>query len=227
MKNKAFIEEKIEFYNLMSLIFMKEPTAEFSSVLAGILSEEYFPLVTDDEMMEDIHNQIRAAILQANPVNFGEILKSEYYMLFFDPHEIKASPWQSSYTNKDHLLYQAPNSHSKRFYRKYHYKVQNDHLPGDHISIQLSFMKILAEKEMELIDEDKSEELKDVQKDIIRFIDDHLLSWIDCFINNLNENNSFYYYKFASMIRAAGRLEKKYWETCLEDKMKGEKQNEC
>ena len=38
------LEEKIEFYNLMSMLFMKDPTTEFCNILMDMLNEDYFPL---------------------------------------------------------------------------------------------------------------------------------------------------------------------------------------
>lgn len=219
---KNFLEGKIEFYNLMSMVFMKEPTDEFCDVLKQVLDEDYFPMIEENQEMNQLHNQLRDHLLHETTVEFAEKLKKEYYDLFFDPHGLKASPWQSSYTSHDHLLFQLPDYETKAFYRKYGYQVTDPHLPGDHISIELDFLKRLSEKELVCLNIDKLQENTTVFEDNIEFIDKYLLVWIDLFISALAKSKSIYYHLFASMIKIAGELDK----TILTQYIKKEKEEE-
>lgn len=213
--SKEYLEEKIEFYNLMSKIFMKEPTDEFCNVLMDMLKEEYFPLAETDPEIDHLHTQIRDLLVKVTPADFIDLLKKEYYDLFFDPHGIKASPWQSSYTNRDNLLYQAPDYETKRFYRRYRYGVSDNHLPGDHISIELDFLTKLSEKELAILDTVKLNENTSVFEDNLEFVDKYLLSWMDSFIKTLAKSKSVYYLLFASMVKTAGELDKHYLQNLL------------
>lgn len=219
---KEFIKKKIEFYDLMSMIFMSEPDCEFGSILMEILNEEYFPFSDESEIIGTSHMQIKNNFLKNPSMDFVNELRKEWYLLFFNPYGIKASPWQSSYTNNDNLLYQVPNYEVKNFYARYKYKVKNEILPGDHISIELEFLKKLAEKEYALVKASQSEETSIIIKDNILFIDNHLLSWIDAFINKLTENESFFYCNFAIMTKEICCIDR----NILTKTIKGEKENE-
>ena len=202
------LEEKIEFYNLMSMLFMKDPTAEFCNILMEMLNEDYFPLAESSPEIASLHTELRKNLTGKTSAEFAKLLIKEYYDLFFDPHGIKASPWQSSYTNRDNLLYQAPDYETKAFYRRYQYRVAYDRLPGDHIAIELDFLKRLSEKEKEVLDADKLNENTVVFQDNLVFVDKYILSWISSFIDSLRVSKSTFYLLFASMIKAAGVLDK-------------------
>ena len=150
-------------------------------------------------------------------------MKRECYDLFFDPYGIKASPWQSSYTNRDNLLYhRLPDYETKAFYHRYGYEVSNNHLPGDHISIELDFLKRLSETELNFIDTDKLNENTAVFSDNLEFVKKYLLDWIDYFMKNLSLSGSIYYLLFASMAKAAGELDRKVLQNLLKKEKKEE-----
>ena len=219
---REFLEQKIEFYNLMSMVFMKEPGEDFCNILWEMLKEDYFPLTNQRPDIHTFHEQIRDYLSETTSADFAKAMKQEYYDLFFDPYGIKASPWQSSYTNRDNLLYQAPDYETKAFYRRYGYEVSNNHLPGDHISIELDFLKRLAEKELEIADTAKLNENTAVFSDNLEFVKKYLLDWIDDFMKNLSLSGSVYYLLFASMAKAAGELDKKILQNLLKKEKKEE-----
>ena len=193
MKNelRELWEQKIEFYNLMSMVFMKEPGEDFCNVLWQMLKEDYFPLAENRPDIHTFHEQLRKHLSETTSADFAKTMKQEYYELFFDQYGIKASPWQSSYTNRDNLLYQAPDYETKAFYHRYGYEVSNNHLPGDHISIELDFLKRLSKKELNFIDTDKLNENTAVFSDNLEFVKKYLLDWIDDFMKNINFKKNF------------------------------------
>lgn len=110
----------------------------------------------------------------------------------------------------------------KAFYHRYGYEVSNNHLPGDHISIELDFLKRLSEKELNFIDTDKLNENTAVFSDNLEFVKKYLLDWIDDFMKNLSLSGSIYYLLFASMAKAAGELDRKVLQNLLKKEKKEE-----
>ena len=205
--SEDILEQKAEFYELLSLTFMDRPSKAFSETLLKVLNEEYFPLLEYSEGLEKIKASFNKKLNLMDDSDFAEKLDAEYYDLFFDPHGIKVSPWHSSYTNREHLLFQKPDFDTKKIYLKYGYKVTNNHLPGDHIAIELDFLKRITEREIKSQAENELEKFAALQKDNAEFIEEHILTWIDDFIESLRQCKSEYYLLFASMIKVACELD--------------------
>ena len=87
MKNelRELWEQKIEFYNLMSMVFMKEPGEDFCNVLWQMLKEDYFPLAENRPDIHTFHEQLRKHLSETTSADFAKTMKQEYYDLFFDP----------------------------------------------------------------------------------------------------------------------------------------------
>lgn len=212
---KSIIQEKITFYGLMKLIFQNEPNAEFAAVLRDMMNEEYFPFMEEGSRLYEIHEELRQTINAKTPDTFARMLRREYYCLFIDPLVIRTSLWHSSYTNSEQLLFQAPNCQAKHFYARYGYVLENDRLPGDHIATEMDFLQKLAEEELRLAKEGKTEEFEKVLRDNVNFIDLLILSWIDKMIGSLTENRSDFYISFASMIKEVVSIDKEIISTIL------------
>ncbi len=208
-ENLLFAEELSGVYNLMNMIFATEPTSEFCSTIKELLTEDYFPFSEGSDVISKLHQELRNTLQQKSLENFTSEMMKEYYALFFDPHGLLVSPWHSSYTNPERMLFQEPNFQTKKIYRKYHYQVTNNHFPGDHISIELDFVRRLAEKEYAILEKEpyNSDEIEALLEDHQMFVDKYILGWIDRFIEELSKSKSFYYHKFACMIQEICRLD--------------------
>lgn len=196
-----YIEEREEFYALTSMMFMAQPTLTSASALYKILNNEYFPLAESAEDIRSVHDGLREQLKLIDEAEFFERLDAEYYHLFFDPRVLVASPWQSSYTNADGLLFQETDYESKKYYAKWGFKVAHDNFPRDHIAIELDFMKLLSQK---FTDGETS-----ALKDSMSFLDSHILAWIDEFISALEKGGSVYYLNFAKIVKAGGEFDRK------------------
>lgn len=205
--NEDILKQKAEIYELLSLTFMDRPSKAFSEALSTILNEEYFPLREYSNDLEELKANLAEKLNAIDDVEFAVKFDAEYYDLFFDPHGIKVSPWHSSYTNREHLLFQKPDFDTKKTYLKYGYKVTDNHLPGDHIAIELDFLKRITDREIKSQAENELEKLAALLKDNAEFIEEHVLTWIDDFIESLRQCKSEYYLLFASMIKVACELD--------------------
>ena len=196
-----FLQEKEEFYSFMSMVFMDSPSNAFCTTLWGMLNENYFPLVDNNIELQALYLSLREKLKETSLEEFTQTLSQEYYNLFFDPCGINVSPWQSSYTNKEQLLFQETDGQAKAIYRRYGYKVEDNHLPGDHIAIELDFLSKLSSRELKNIDSVIQGGNELLLSDIQNFICKHILAWIDEFVDLLKVNGSVYYLLFASMVK--------------------------
>lgn len=104
-----------------------------------------------------------------------------------------APPYESVYLSSEHLMSQKQTIEVKRVYESYgwHSKL-NGNIPEDHLGIELQFLTLLLEKLHE-IDDGVCE--KELIKDINKFIDIHLLSWILDWNRDLQKHARSSFYK--------------------------------
>ena len=79
MKNelRELWEQKIEFYNLMSMVFMKEPGEDFCNVLWQMLKEDYFPLAENRPDIHTFHEQLRKHLSETTSADFAKTMKQD------------------------------------------------------------------------------------------------------------------------------------------------------
>lgn len=203
-------DERVEFYQLMSLIFRQELTQEACTVLFEVLTGDYFPLEGVDglDTLKELSSSIAArrsrlvgSLAAVGREAGAQSLREEYYELFFNPAELRVSPWESSYANDDQLLFQESNGQVKRCYRAYGLEVSNGNFPGDHISTELDFLRLLAERERALgwPDAPVGHDLARVLDDHRHFIEDHPARWLPQLCRRLEGQRSAYYLPLAQM----------------------------
>jgi TorA maturation chaperone TorD len=102
-------------------------------------------------------------------------LSEDYYRLFEQNGLPMAPAFESLYVSKFNDSGKSVQSVSE-FYESYGWKPKTKNsVPGDHLGIELLFLTRLVEMSLHLDDEPSHRELK---KEIRRFIDQHILSWI-------------------------------------------------
>lgn len=136
-----------------------------------------------------------------NNEQFAAQLNKEFYYLFFNPNGMIASPWQSSYINDSHTLFGPSSAAIKTFYLKYGMQVTDNHLPGDHIALILSFLSKLSKLEAEADATGDSEKLQELCEDNVRVIDKNIEPWIGKFIERIESANSEIYLPIARMTK--------------------------
>lgn len=197
--SSTYIEERADFYALTKMLFMSEPTKSSAEAIYKIFSNDYFPFSAEWADVKKVNNDLSQKLEKIDESDFFSNLNHEFYHLFFDPHFIAASPWQSSYTNSDGLLFQESDFHAKYYYTKWGFKVAYDNYPRDHIAIELDFMHKLSQK---LCDGDET-----VILDMSNFLSEHILAWIGDFIGALDKAGSVYYLLFAKIIEAGSKYD--------------------
>ena len=90
-----------------------------------------------------------------------------------------APPWQSVYTDKDHLMFAHSTLEVRRFYRLFGFEPQKlNNEPDDHIGLMMSFLALTAAKESDASGEEL-ERVREGQREFIeRFIAPSVNDWV-------------------------------------------------
>jgi TorA maturation chaperone TorD len=105
-----------------------------------------------------------------------EIMKHDFVLLFSGNGSASAPPFESVYRGGEILIYGKPASPVREFYNSYGWESKfQDSVPDDHVGVELLFLTLMIEKYLDLDDDACHREM---QNEIKRFIDTHIMSWI-------------------------------------------------
>ncbi len=125
-----------------------------------------------------------------------DILKKDYNRLF---GVLKlASPFESSFQESAYFRKVNYVQDVTEFYNSYGWKSKlRDKIPDDHLGVELLFLTRLIEKYITLEDESCRREMR---KEVKRFIRKHLLTWIERWNDQVQENARTHCYKGIAML---------------------------
>lgn len=175
-------------YNMLlyfaGTMVMFDPSHEciFDFWSEGILKK--LPVRSSNPRFIKAASQLRASVEDVSRVY--EKMKEDYLLLFSGKGEPLAPPYESVYRNDDRLMFSKHSLNVRDFYQSYGWvsKFKNQ-IPDDHIGIELLFLTIMVEKYLELDDNVCHIEMR---KEIMRFIDEHILSWVPEWNENIQDN---------------------------------------
>ena len=105
-----------------------------------------------------------------------ERMREDYLSLFTGNGSPLAPPYESVYRSNEHVMFDRQTEEVREFYRSYGWESRfKGTIPDDHLGVELLFLTILLEKFLELDDYACEVEM---QNEIRRFIDNHIMSWI-------------------------------------------------
>jgi putative dimethyl sulfoxide reductase chaperone len=182
-------------YNMLlyfaGTMIMFEPDEECLSDFwtKGILKN--LPVSSNNPRFIKAASQLRESC-QEKSVCFRR-MKDDYLALFTRTGNLLAPPFESVNRNREHILLNKQYSEVRNFYSSYGWESKfKGKIPDDHIGIELLFLTILIEKYLELDDEICAKEIK---QEIRRFIDQHILSWIPDWNDQIQEHSKTLCYK--------------------------------
>jgi TorA maturation chaperone TorD len=122
-----------------------------------------------------------------------EMMKIDYFILFTATKDPLAPPLESSFREKSPLRLNKDLPGVIDFYNSYGWvsKFRN-HIPDDHIGVELLFLTLMVEKYLEFDDEACHTEMKN---EIRRFIDLHLFTWVPEWNNKIQSSAKTLSYK--------------------------------
>ncbi len=148
------------------------------SLLAGLMASPALALLAEDlEPLDRILAGARRCLDDEQALRAAE---DEYRRLYVGPHALPAPLWESVYRDPEHLLFGEATLRVRRFYARRRLAFANRASePDDHISIELEFMRHLAEAALNALD--GSPAGRDTWLALCReqreFLDAHLLQW--------------------------------------------------
>jgi TorA maturation chaperone TorD len=180
MTMKSGIEEHniLKAYNMLlyfaGTMLMYEPNHECIRDFwnEGILKT--LPVSSKNPRFVKAASQLRNSI--SNDDSTFLMMKEDYISLFNGSGSSFAPPYESVYRSKDNLMFDIQTTEVRDFYRSYGWESNLENkIPDDHLGIELLFLTLMIEKYLDLDDKVCHVEMK---SEIIRFIDQHILSWV-------------------------------------------------
>lgn len=208
-------------YRLLQRIFGGEPQLEVLEAAASSHTRESLQLILqEDEQLFDKHFEVLYNIekaLAADSENFLDKLNSEYTYLFIGPNKLPAPPWESVYLTKERVLFQESTLNVRRAYLEYKFLPSNyPHEADDHLGLELDFMAHLAKLAQDHFEGEQTEELKKVLEDQKKFLEEHLLLWIDDFAKDIQNSKTHYFYPLmADLTKHVLKIDKEIVEELL------------
>ena len=150
-------------------------------------------------------NFIRAASqlrLSAEDKEVYHMMKADYAKMFSLESGSLALPLESKYFHSGNGFNQKTFSNVGEFYSSYGWVSKfRGIIPDDHLGVELLFLTLLVEKFLELDDKACKSEMK---KEISRFIEQHISSWVPEWTGKVQEHASSISYKgISSLIQAS------------------------
>jgi putative dimethyl sulfoxide reductase chaperone len=122
-----------------------------------------------------------------------EKMTKDYEMLFVRSFNPLAPPLESAYRQKGLITTEKHSPSVIDFYNSYGWESKfKKKIPDDHLGIELLFLTIMIEKYLEFDDEVCNSEMRN---EIRRFINQHLLSWVYDWNDNVQNNADTLSYK--------------------------------
>ncbi|NMA69147.1 MAG: molecular chaperone TorD family protein [Desulfitobacterium sp.] len=186
-------------YRLLQRVFGTDPQLEILETAVSEHTRESLQLILqEDEHLFDKHFETLDNLkesLATDSEGTLDKLKGEYTYLFIGPDKLPAPPWESVYLSKERILFQENTLNVRRVYLEYNFLPSNyPHEADDHLGLELDFMAHLSKLAQEHFENGQTEELKKVLQDQKKFLDEHLLMWIDEFANDIQKSKTHYFY---------------------------------
>ncbi len=191
-------------YQLMKALYGSEPNAE---LLAAVLSDGTYMALEHVLLAFGCDREAACGELgfmsklkqmfEDDADHLLDRIKNEYTRLFIGPQSLPAPPWESVYKSKERLLFNADTLAVREAYLK------RGLLPSgypneadDHLSTELDFMFLMADEMRELFEsgKDSGEQISDLVKSQLLFLEEHLLTWVSQFAKDIQKSESMLMY---------------------------------
>lgn len=205
----AVLENRRFLYTFFGRAFASEPDEQFIGQTKSEHTRDEFLILDEDGQTADLLKKLEKSVLvdgKLSEASRGEVvveaLRSEYTRLFVGPAKLPAPPWESVYVSHDHLLFQESTLAVREAYLREGFRAAGyPHEADDHIATEFGFMAALATRTVEACENDDAVRCRAVLEAQERFLDEHLLVWIQGFSNRLSTVGgiSTFYPSFAAL----------------------------
>ncbi|MGB9698586.1 MAG: TorD/DmsD family molecular chaperone [Thermodesulfobacteriota bacterium] len=193
------LKEEVYLYNLLRLLFLKEPAREFIMDMAKI---KFFNDEEDDEVVYGL--KLMAAAVNNNLFRLDEYLADlslEYTRLFIGPKNPPAVPFASFYLSESQSLMTEDTIEVRKRYLEAGIAVRNLYrMPDDHLGIELEFMYYLTQKIVDDFENGYRQEASRFLELRDDFLKEHMRLWVPIFAERVLEHTKEDFYKGAAYI---------------------------
>ncbi len=192
------LKEEVYLYNLLRLLFLKEPTREFIMEIAQITLPE--------EVEDEVDYGLKLLAISANKnlhrINeYLEDLTFEYTRLFIGPKNPPAVPYASFYLSETPALMTEETIMVRKRYLEAGMAVKDLYsMPDDYLGIELEFLYYLTQKIIQDFEEGRRQEASrnlELRDDFLR---EHMRLWVPIFSDKVLENTKEDFYRGAAHI---------------------------
>ncbi|HOM41586.1 MAG TPA: molecular chaperone TorD family protein [Bacteroidales bacterium] len=133
--------------------------------------------------------------------NKHELLKEDYLRLFSGIGKPLAPPVESVYRSDEHIMFDRNTEEIRNIYRKHSWESKfKNKIPDDHLGIELLFLTYLIEK---YINSQAILERQSLTNEIVEFIQEHMLSWVPQWKDDVVNNASTLAYRGIALLVSA------------------------
>ena len=220
MTVQPLLEARIFAYDFLRRAFLQEPSQEFLMNLGPKQMTPAFPFREEHPDIAAGTKKVHEYLQQRDILSETEYekLQRDYTRLFIGPGKLPAPPWESSYRNKDKLLFQEETRQVRMAYLKYAllsslFQQEAD----DHVGLECDFMYQLAAVTREKAQTGDRAALREVLQDQADFLGQHLLPWIPAFAANVvSHAGTEFYQGMGEILRGFVQVDKEALQELLE-----------
>lgn len=208
------LELRMFAYDILRRTFLEEPTVELIEQFQnGVV--DFFPFKEEQTFLREGTELVRQYFDTFNIDSDFESLHWDYTRMFIGPYELPAPMWESSYVNKDGLLFQEETLRVRRLFLENSFEpLQVGREADDHLGLELDFMYQLSSIANDLAKEGNIKQLNKILADQSYFLNEHLLNWTPLFRKNVVKHADTDFYKgMVNILSGFLALDK----TCIEE----------
>ena len=179
---------RADIYNAFHVVFGSELSDEAVSVLSGSALADAAEMLFDGEVAKGVSGVSRA-LASLDEDGDGITLADCYTRLFVGPNPPEAAPWESVYNKEDGYLFGPTTLAVRKCYVAAGFTPQNyPHVADDHLALELDFMKSLGFRATKAAKAGDDACVREALEASRRFLEDHLLKWIEPFATCLGKS---------------------------------------
>lgn len=195
-----FLENYQVLFSYLSEVFLNEPDEDFIHQMIAQKLYFTFPVESEDAGLQEALNLLRNFSIQWEKIQI-HALRDEYFRLFHGTEKMLVPPYESVYLSREHLMFEKETLQVRNFYSAYGLRIDKlNIIPDDHIGYQLLFIAYLVKLAVDAIQTDNEKDFEKIKSDILSFLSDHPLKWIDSFTELLNKHAPGFYFRGNGML---------------------------
>ena len=173
LANRAFL------YGVVARGFVEEMDDDFASILRSDHARREMGIV-DIDGTDALEERFEAVVEAVKARDACEKIAHEYVKIFVGPATLKADPWESVHLTGKRMLFQPNVLAVRESYREAGFASASERrVSDDFIGTECDFLAKLASRSLALFQKNDCEACKRDLERSRRFLNEHLLTWID------------------------------------------------